>query len=105
VTGGTLDGAGVRDPRHRIGRGDALAAYTRDAAWFTGEQDTRGRLLPGYDADLCVPTLDPFECPDDELRGILSDLTVMDGRITHDSGALSWRPGTHRPRSEAEEHR
>ena len=85
VTGGTLDGQGTRAERHRMSRDEALAAYTRDAAWFTGEQGHRGRLLPGYDADLCVPSRDPFECSDDELRGILSDLTVMGGRITHDS--------------------
>jgi predicted amidohydrolase YtcJ len=89
VTGGTLDGSGVRAERHRLSRVDAVAAYTRDAAWFTGEQGHRGRLLPGYDADLCVPTLDPFACSDDELRDILSDLTVMNGRITHDSGILA----------------
>ncbi len=89
VTGGTLDGAGVRDERHRMSREQAIAAYTRDAAWFTGETGHRGRLLPGYDADLCVPTLDPFACSDDELRDILSDLTVMGGRITHDSGAFA----------------
>jgi predicted amidohydrolase YtcJ len=89
VTGGTLDGAGRRDERHRMTRADALAAYTRDAAWFTGEQATRGRLLPGYDADLCVPTLDPFTCADDELRDIRSDLTVLGGRITHDSGVFT----------------
>ena len=89
VTGGTLDGAGVRAERHRMSREQAIGAYTRDAAWFTGETDHRGRLLPGYDADLCVPTLDPFACADDELRHILSDLTVMGGRITHDSGALA----------------
>lgn len=88
VTGGTVDGAGVRDERHRMPRADALAAYTRDAAWFTGEHEHRGRLVPGYDADLCVPTADPLACDDDALRGILSDLTVMAGRITHDSGAL-----------------
>src|SRR5690606_13205367 len=89
VTGGTLDGSGVRAERHRMSRADAVAAYTRDAAWFTGEQGHRGRLLPGYDADFCVPTLDPFACSDDELRDILSDLTVMNGRITHDSGILA----------------
>ncbi|MDN3496253.1 amidohydrolase [Planococcus sp. APC 4015] len=88
ATGGTLSGQGVRAEQHRMPREDAVAAYTRDAAWFTGEQDRRGRLLPGFDADLCVPTLDPFTCSDDELRGILSDLTIMDGRITSDSGAL-----------------
>lgn len=89
VTGGTLDGAGVRAERHRLSREEAIASYTRDAAWFTGELGHRGRLLPGYDADLCVPTLDPFACSDDELRDILSDLTVMDGRITYDSGAFA----------------
>jgi predicted amidohydrolase YtcJ len=89
VTGGTLDGRGIRSERHRMTRHDALAAYTRDAAWFTGEHGHRGRLLPGYDGDLCVPTVDPLQCADDELRGILSDLTVLGGRITHDSGVLT----------------
>ena len=89
VTGGTLDGTGVRDERHRLSRESAIAAYTRDAAWFTGELAHRGRLLPGYDADLCVPSLDPFACSDDELRDILSDLTVMGGRVTHDSGTFA----------------
>jgi predicted amidohydrolase YtcJ len=88
VTGGTLDGRGVRDPRHRMTRTEALAAYTRDAAWFTGETATRGRLVPGYDGDVCVPSLDPFTCADDELRDIRSDLTVLGGRVTWDAGAL-----------------
>lgn len=89
VTGGTLDGRGVRDPQHRMSRREAIAAYTRDAAWFTGEQTHRGRLAPGYDADLCVPTSDPFTCDERELRDILSDLTVLGGRVTHDTGVLS----------------
>jgi predicted amidohydrolase YtcJ len=71
-----------------MSRADAVAAFTRDAAWFTGEGETRGRLVPGYDADLCVPTDDPFDCPDDALRDILSDLTVMNGRVTHESGVF-----------------
>ncbi len=88
ATGGTLDGRGVRAERHRLPRAAAIAAYTRDAAWFTGEQGHRGRLVPGYDADLCVPDTDPFTCADDELRGILSDLTILDGRVTSDAGVL-----------------
>ena len=85
ATGGTLDGRGRRDPDHRMERSDAIAAYTRDAAWFTGEQGHRGRLVPGYDADLCVPTRDPLTCSDEELRDLRSDLTVLGGRITHRS--------------------
>ncbi len=93
VTGATLDGRGVRHPRHRLSRFDALATYTRDAAWFTGEQGRRGRLLPGYDADVCVPTADPLTCPEGELREIMSDLTIMGGRVTHDSGVLASATG------------
>lgn len=85
VTGRTLDGRGVRDPRHRVDRHEALAAYTRDAAWFTGEQAHRGRIAPGYDADICVPNLDPLDCAEDELGLISSDLTVMGGRITRNT--------------------
>lgn len=88
VTGATLDGRGERDAAHRLDRHDALASYTRDAAWFTGEQGHRGRILPGYDADLCVPSIDPYSCTDDELRHIVSDLTILAGRVTHRSPAL-----------------
>ncbi len=83
VTGETLDGRGIRDPQHRLSVTDAVASYTRDAAWFTGEQAHRGRIAPGYDADVCVPSLDPFACAATELPRIMSELTVMDGRITH----------------------
>ncbi|MDT0158525.1 amidohydrolase [Microbacterium sp. ARD32] len=88
VTGRALGVRGHRDARHLMARAEALAAYTRDAAWFTGEQDHRGRLAPGYDADLCVPDLDPLECDEDELSTIRSDLTVVAGRVVFDSGAL-----------------
>ncbi len=84
VTGQSLDGRGTRDARHRVDVETALATYTRDAAWFTGESAHRGRILPGFDADVCVPTLDPFSCDPDELRDIMSDLTVLGGRITHE---------------------
>lgn len=89
VTGGTLDGTGKRSAEHRMSVAQAIASYTCDAAWFTGEQDHRGRIRPGYDADLCVPTADPFECQEETLHDILSDLTIVDGRITHDTGMLT----------------
>jgi predicted amidohydrolase YtcJ len=82
VTGESVDGTGVRAPEHLMSREEALRAYSADGAWFTGEDDHRGKLLPGYDADLMVPTLDPFACTDDELAGIRSSLTIMGGRLT-----------------------
>jgi hypothetical protein len=88
VTGRSIDGATRRHERDRLSRHDAIASYTRDAAWFTGEDGWRGRLSPGYEADLCVPTADPFECAEDDLCDLRSDLTVVGGRVTHASGDL-----------------
>lgn len=89
VTGESVDGARPRLEEHRMTPVQALAAYTRDAAWFTGEDDHRGRLIPGYDADLCVPTTDPLDCAVTEIGEIRSDLTVMGGTLTHASGAFA----------------
>lgn len=82
VTGRSIDGAGVRAAEHLMTREEAIRAYTADAAWFTGEDDRRGKLLPGYLADLFVPTLDPLECADEALAGIRSDLTITGGAVT-----------------------
>jgi len=89
VTGRSLDGAGRRAPEHRLSRHEALLAYTSGSAWFTGEDDHRGKLLPGFDGDLTVPTQDPYECGEDELLQLRSDLTIMGGAITHAAGAFA----------------
>ena len=86
VTGRSIDGATRRQARDRMSRHDAIASYTRDAAWFTGEDGWRGRLSPGYDADLCVPDDDPFECAERDLRDLVSDLTMAGGHVTHARG-------------------
>lgn len=89
VTGRCVDGEGARDPRHLMSREDALRAYTTGSAWFTGEEGSRGKLLPGHLGDFTVPTADPFTCGEDELRELRSDLTVMGGVVTHASRAFA----------------
>ncbi|OYO18189.1 amidohydrolase [Enemella evansiae] len=88
VSGESIDGRTRRAEHDRLSRFDAIAAYTRDSAWFSGEEDTRGRLAPGFDADLCVPTMDPFSCSIEELRELRSELTMVGGRITHAAPAF-----------------
>lgn len=89
VTGKSVDNTGVRAPEHLMSREEALRAFSADGAWFTGEDDHRGKLLPGYDADLMVPSLDPFTCTDQELAGIRSGLTIMGGRVTWADGPFT----------------
>jgi len=89
VTGRSVDGAGVRAPEHLLSREAALRGYTADAAWFTGEEDRRGRIAPGFVADLAVLDADPFEVEDGAIAAIRSELTIMGGRVTHAVAAFA----------------
>lgn len=93
VTGGTHDGAPPRDERHRLSRHEALAAYTTGSAWFSLDEDERGRLEPGMLADLAVLTDDFFGVADDDIPSIRSLLTMVGGRIVHAEGAFSRAAG------------
>jgi predicted amidohydrolase YtcJ len=49
----------VYGPDERITAAQALAAYTTGSAAATGTADTKGRLAPGYLADLAILDQDP----------------------------------------------
>jgi len=55
--------------------------------WFIGEDDL-GSIEVGNHADLAVLDRDFFTVPDEEIMHISSDLTIVGGRITHNSGAI-----------------
>ena len=47
--------AGIRSAGEcGLSRDEALASFTAAPAWLEGAEDRRGRLSPGYDADLVV---------------------------------------------------
>jgi len=48
-----------------------------------GDERRRGRLLPGYLADLVVLSRDPLECPPDELDTVEVVATMVGGRWVH----------------------
>ena len=48
--------------------------------WLAGDEHRRGKLLPGYLADLVVLNRDPFECPSEELPEIAVVATMLGGR-------------------------
>lgn len=78
-----------RAPRHRLSRFEALHAYTLGSAWFSGEENMKGRLAPGQFADLAVLNGDLFGVPDDDIRHLESDLTLVAGRASHASGPFA----------------
>ena len=62
---------------------EALHATTVAPAWLAGDERTRGKLLPGYLADLVVLSRDPVECPPGELASIEVVATMVGGRWVH----------------------
>ncbi len=80
VTRRTREGR-VLDPSEAIGVEDALRLMTRAAAHATFEEGERGRLVPGYHADLIVVDRDPVESDPDALEETLVTHTVVGGRV------------------------
>ena len=63
----------------------ALRAFTEHGAYSTGDEDVKGRLLPGMLADIAVFSRDLLTAdPADILNDTRCELTVLDGRIVHD---------------------
>ncbi len=83
VTRQTLDGQpeGGWFPEERIDVETALRAYTVNNAFAAGEEDDKGRLVPGLLADLVVLDRDIFRIPPEELKDVNVLLTVVGGRV------------------------
>ncbi len=61
----------------------ALIASTVNPAWLAGDERRRGRLLPGFLADLVVLSRDPFTCPVEDLESVRVVATMVGGRWAH----------------------
>jgi len=85
VTGKSVGGAKINDPENRLTREEALGLWTKGSAWFSGEDEHKGELSPGRLADLSVLSDDYFAVEEDDIRGIESVLTMVDGKIVHGS--------------------
>ncbi len=76
----TLDEREPWHPEQGLTIEQALVATTVGPAWLSGEERARGKLLPGYLADLIVLDRDPITCPLEELREIRVVATMLGGR-------------------------
>lgn len=86
TTGKTIGGLTLYGDENLLTREEALAIWTTGSAWFSGEQDVKGRLVPGMYADLAVLSEDLMTVPDARIRSISSVLTVVGGKIVFADG-------------------
>jgi predicted amidohydrolase YtcJ len=70
-------------PQQAVTLDQALEATCVAPAWLSGDERRRGKLLPGYLADLVVLDRDPLAIPKDELPEVEVVATMVGGRWTH----------------------
>ena len=81
----TIDDRPAWHPEQCLSIGEALVATCVNPAWLSGDERRRGRLLPGYLADLVVLSRDPLACPPEELETVEVVATMVGGRWVHNA--------------------
>ena len=84
TTGVNSFGARVNG-NQQLTREEALRLFTRGNSWFFRMENKIGSIEPGKLADLAVLDRDYFSVPDAQIKQIRSVLTIVDGRIVHES--------------------
>ena len=83
VTGRTVGGLPLYGSAGHLPRQVALELWTAGSAWFSSEQERKGRIREGMLADLAVLSQDFFSIDAEEIKAIESVLTVVGGRIVY----------------------
>jgi len=81
----TIDERPAWHPEQAVTVEQALIASTVNPAWLAGDERRRGKLLPGYLADLVVLDRDPLACEPEELRDVRVEATMVGGRWVHNA--------------------
>ena len=76
------------NPGQQISREQALYMYTRGNAWYLNQEDKLGSIEVGKLGDLVVLDRDYFSVSNADMRNTRPVLTVVGGKIAHDTGAL-----------------
>lgn len=86
VSGHTVGGMPMYGDDNRLEREEALRLWTHGSAWFSNDQDQKGRLAVGQHADFSLLSADFFNVEEESIKDIVSVLTVVAGKIVHGEG-------------------
>jgi hypothetical protein len=87
VTGKTMGGYQFWPVKDVLSRFEALQLYGTGSAWFSEEEKTKGKIEAGQYADMVILNKDYFSIPIDDIRGIHSLLTIVNGKVVYAEGA------------------
>jgi predicted amidohydrolase YtcJ len=83
ITGKTLGGLSLYPEGNCLDREEALKLYTAGSPWFSSEEGRKGKIAPGQLADFAVLSADYFSIPEEEIKGLQSVLTIVDGKVVY----------------------
>ncbi|HEM7927045.1 TPA: amidohydrolase [Citrobacter farmeri] len=89
VSGRTVGGTAMYDDNNRLPRDVALELWTAGSAWFSSEQGKKGRIAKDQLADLVVLSKDYFSVTEEEIKGIESVMTIVDGKVVYAAGQFT----------------
>ena len=79
----TIDERPAWHPEQRLTLEQSLTATCVNPAWLAGDEHRRGRLVPGFLADLVVLDRDPFALEPEDLPSVEVVATMLGGRWVH----------------------
>jgi predicted amidohydrolase YtcJ len=75
-------------PEQKISVQDALSAYTYGGAYASFDEQVKGRIAPGYLADIIILSKDLFSIDPLIIHQTKVALTIVDGKIVHQDSDL-----------------
>jgi predicted amidohydrolase YtcJ len=73
----------------QITRDEAVRLYTKENAWYLNMEDKLGTIEVGKLGDIVILDRDYRSVSDEDLKRLQPILTLVGGKIVHDSGALT----------------
>jgi predicted amidohydrolase YtcJ len=71
-------------PAQCISREEALACASREGAYLTFEEKSKGTLEPGKFADIAVLSDDPLTIDEERIQDIVAELVLVGGEVVYD---------------------
>jgi len=72
-------------PQEALTRAQALRCATENGAYLTFDEDKKGTLQPGSFADVAVLSADPLTVEEQKIAEITSKMTMVGGKIVHET--------------------
>ena len=71
------------DQDNVLSREEALRLFTVGSAWFSAEENVKGRIAPGQYADFAILSDDYMTIEQEEIKDLSSVLTVVGGKVQY----------------------